>query len=48
MAENPRTAEEGENAELVVALTFDLDPDHFDPSISDNYGSDMLSWRGVE
>ena len=48
MADNARTAEEGENAELVVALTFDLDPDHFDPSISDNYGSDMLSWRGVE
>ena len=37
-----------ENNEMLVALTFDLDPDHFDPSIGDDYGSDTLSWHGVE
>lgn len=34
--------------ELPVALTFDLDPDHFDPSMGEGYGSDALQWQGVE
>ncbi len=34
--------------EMLVALTFDMDPDHFDPSMADDYRSDDLTWRGVE
>jgi len=34
--------------EIAVALTFDLDPDHFDPTIGPDYGSSVLGWRGVE
>lgn len=34
--------------ELPIALTFDLDPDHFDPSMGDEYATADMSWRGVE
>ena len=35
-------------SELPIALTFDLDPDYFDPSMGPNYNSQRLSWRGIQ
>ena len=36
------------NREVLVALTFDLDPDYFDPSMGNEYNSNTLDWRGIK
>jgi hypothetical protein len=36
------------NSPLLIAITFDLDPDHFDSSTSSNYKDDIPTWKSIE
>jgi hypothetical protein len=36
------------NVPLLIAITFDLDPDHFDSSTSSNYKYDIPTWKSIE